>query len=176
MKKLFYKLTSWTLIYNICSMFKWSYLYIKDYGSVYDVLHGDAFARILRTYLRMNPRKDWLGRLYGIVNPNLKEDGTFDFNNVVFELDGVNTNTHSYVENWFYKQMLLVNNVFGMQHTGFFDMITADVEHVGPEDHDNYLVVFDIASRQMMCKQLKRVLKQSILYIMLGVGIYFVLK
>lgn len=178
MKKILKKLVSWTLIYNICSFVEWTFYYIKDaFGTVGETLHGNGFYRILKTYLHMNPKKDWLGRVYGVINPNLDENGNFDFNNVIFEMDGVNTNTRSYVENWLYKQMILVNNVFNMDKTNFFEYINMELEHVGPIEHDNYLVIFDLVSRKNMMQKLKRIIKQSILYIILiGIYWYFVIK
>lgn len=143
--------------------------------NVYDSLHGRAFHTMLKSYLRMTAKKDWLGRLYGIVNPSIGEDGEVDFNNVIFEADGINTNTRPYVENWFYKQMILISNVFSMDKTGFFDLIDAEISHVGPAEHDNYLVVFDIASRKEMCRYLKKAIKHTLLYAAIGVAVYFTL-
>ena len=39
-----------------------------------------------------------------------------------------------------------------------YDYISIDFEHVGPVEMDNYLVVFDIASRQLFTQSLKSVL------------------
>lgn len=163
-KKLFNKFTKWTLTSAVIRAVYWSICYIKDWKSVEEALHGDAFRSLLKSYLNMDPRIDWLGRVYGVVNPAINSKGEFDYNGMVFELDGVNTNNETWVENWLYKQMILVNNVFNVQSTGFFDLISADIKHVGPENADNYLVVFDIASRKEMSKRWKRVAWQGILY------------
>ena len=112
----------------------------------------------------MDSRIDWLGRVYGVVNPAINEKGEFDYNGMVFELNGVNTNNQTWVENWLYKQMILINNIFDVQKTGFFDIIDANVKHVGPENADNYLIVFDIASRKEMVRRWRRVLLQGIGY------------
>lgn len=158
------KLYTWTLIASIVRAIYWTIEYIQDYAHVSEALHGDAFKRILKTYLKMNAKVDWLGRVYGVVNPAINEKGQVDFNNMVFELDGVNTNNDTWVENWLYKQMLLVENVFGLESTGFFEAITAETRHVGPDNADNYLIIFDIASRKMMASKWKRVIWQSIFY------------
>ena len=73
--------------------------------------------------------------------------------------------------------MILVNNVFNMDKTNFFEYINMELEHVGPIEHDNYLVIFDLVSRKNMMQKLKRIIKQSILYIILiGIYWYFVIK
>ena len=165
--KMIRKLTNWMLTSAVIRAVYWTCCYIKDWSSVNEALHGNAFHSLLKNYLKMDSRIDWLGRVYGVVNPAINEKGEFDYNGMVFELDGINTNTETWVENWLYKQMILVNNVFDVQKTGFFDIIDAQVKHVGPENADNYLVIFDIASRKEMCRRWKRVIVQSIFYMII---------
>ena len=162
--KLIRKLTNWTLVSSLIRAIYWTFCYIKDWRLVEESLHGNGFRSLLKHYLKMDSRIDWLGRVYGVVNPAINEKGEFDYNGMVFELNGVNTNNKTWVENWLYKQMILVNNIFDVQKTGFFDIIDANVKHVGPENADNYLIVFDIASRKEMVRRWKRVLLQGIGY------------
>ena len=162
--KLIRKFTNWTLVSSLIRAIYWTFCYIKDWRLVEESLHGDGFHSLLKHYLKMDSRIDWLGRVYGVVNPAINEKGEFDYNGMVFELNGVNTNNKTWVENWLYKQMILVNNIFDVQKTGFFDIIDANVKHVGPENADNYLIVFDIASRKEMVRRWKRVILQSIVY------------
>ena len=162
--KLIRKFTNWTLVSSLIRAIYWTFCYIKDWRLVEESLHGDGFRSLLKHYLKMDSRIDWIGRVYGVVNPAINEKGEFDYNGMVFELNGVNTNNKTWVENWLYKQMILVNNIFDVQKTGFFDIIDANVKHVGPENADNYLIVFDIASRKEMVRRWKRVILQSIVY------------
>ena len=162
--KLIRKFTNWTLIYSLIRAIYWTFCYIKDWKLVEESLHGNGFRSLLKHYLKMDSRIDWIGRVYGVVNPAINEKGEFDYNGMVFELNGVNTNNQTWVENWLYKQMILVNNIFDVQKTGFFDIIDANVKHVGPENADNYLIVFDIASRKEMVRRWRRVLLQGIGY------------
>lgn len=162
--KLIRKFTNWTLTSSLVRAIYWTFCYMKDWRLVEESLHGEGFRSLLKHYLKMDSRIDWLGRVYGVVNPAINEKGEFDYNGMVFELDGVNTNNKTWVENWLYKQMILVNNIFDVQKTGFFDIISANVKHVGPENADNYLIVFDIASRKEMARRWRRVLLQSMWY------------
>ena len=162
--KLIRKFINWTLASSLIRAIYWTFCYIKDWRLVEESLHGNGFRSLLKHYLKMDSRIDWLGRVYGVVNPAINEKGEFDYNGMVFELNGVNTNNKTWVENWLYKQMILVNNIFDVQKTGFFDIIDANVKHVGPENADNYLIVFDIASRKEMVRRWKRVLLQGIGY------------
>ena len=173
--KILYKLTSWTLTASIVRMICWLVYYMKDWRAVEEPLHGPAFRSLLKHYLKMDSRIDWLGRVYGVVNPAINEKGEFDYNGMVFEIDGIHTNNQTWVENWLYKQMILVNNVFDVQRSGFFDIIDADIKHVGPENADNYLVVFDIASRKELFRRVRRVIMQSVFYIVLFSILYMII-
>jgi hypothetical protein len=56
-----------------------------------------------------------------------------------------------------------------------YDYITFKLEHVGPINADNYLLVFDIASRKSMANQFKKVLKMIIFYGIIAAGtLYFI--
>ena len=172
--KIINKLTRWTLTSAIIRAIYWSIQFIIDWRYVEQSLHGDGFRTILKRFLKMDARIDWLGRVYGVVNPAINDNGEFDYNGMVFELNGVNTTNQSWVENWLYKQMLLVNNVFDVEKSGFFDIIDVSINHVGPYNADNYLIVFDIATRKEMSRRWKRVFWQGILYIMIAGIMYLV--
>ena len=173
--KLLNKIFGWTLTVNMFQLILRAHDYLKDWMLVSDTLKSQAFHAILRQYLQIKEAKqDWLGRVYGVTNPNLTPEGEFDFSHVIFEMDGINSNTNTYIENWLYKQMITVSQVFSLDKTGLLDILTVNIEHVGPKTHDNYLIVFDIASRQEMSMKFKRVMKQLSLYAILAIGIYIV--
>lgn len=174
--KFFKDLFRHTLIYKVYSTLYWLKEYISDYSYVSDSLHSEAFSLILRRYLNCEFRTDWIGRLYGVINPHINIDGKFNFSNTIIEIDGANTNSHAFVENWLYRQMSLVKNVYNLDNSGFFDYIGVDIKHVGPKSHDNYLVIFDIVSRKEFSMYLKRAFKHSILYITIVLGILIYLN
>lgn len=176
--KFFKKLFTHTLIYKIYDLFYWLKTYITDYGYVAESLHSEGFHLILKRYLNADFRSDWLGREYGVVNPSLDTEGKFNFSNQIFEIDGKETNSNEFVKVWLYKQMSLVSDVYQLEHTGFFDLICADIKHVGPKEHDNYLIIFDIVSRKEMALAFKSFIKRLLLLIILigiGFGIYFLI-
>ena len=168
------KVLNWTLTSAFIRAIYWTVEYIQSRNIVAKSLYGDAFKRILKSYLKMDAKIDWLGRVWGVVNPSIN-NGKIDFNSMVIEMDGFNTNNNTWVENWLYKQMILVENVFGLENTGFFDYITVDTSHVGPSNFDNYLVIFDIAARKTMASRWKRVLWQSLLYAVIGILFYYII-
>ena len=170
--KLLKKLFSYTLLYKIYLNLVLLKEYIYDYDYVSESLYSEAFSRILEKYLNLKVKKDWIGRIYGVINPNLDINGNVNFANTIIEIDDNNTNSNEYVKNWIYKQMNMVKYVFKLDESGFFDYIGCDIEHVGPKEYDNYLVVFYIVSQKAMLQNLKRLLKQFSVYAIIAAIIY----
>ena len=147
--------------------------YIKDYNRVSDFLYSDNFKEMLKKYLNLEVQKDWIGRLYGIINPNLDIDNKFNVNTMIIELDGENTNNNEQVKAWLFKQLQLIGNLFKINN--LYTYIDMTIERVGPVNGDNYLVVFDMVSRQQMTKSLKNFLIQAIIYGVIGFCVYLYL-
>lgn len=159
------KFFGWTLIYKTCQFLESIFIYIKDYYNISDILYSDDFKRIINKFIYINLKRDWLGRLYGIINPNIGIDGKYDFSNSIFEIDGDRTNNDEFVKNIIYGKLDLLNRQFHINK--LYDYITLDLKHVGPTYADNYLVIIDIASRKYMSNCFKLWFKQLLLYIIL---------
>ena len=160
------KIGSNTLTWRLVMLVQSIYRYITDMSYISDTLYSKEFLTVLKQYLRISVKKDWIGRLYGVINPYIDIDGKIDFNNTIIEIDGDNTNSNEYVKNWVYKQFNLIDNLFKINK--LYDYINVDIKHVGPLNADNYLIVIDVVSRKEMTYMLKRVLKQTILYIIIA--------
>ena len=128
--------------------------YFSDKDLIADTLYSDAFKIVMKNYLNLTLKKDWIGRLYGVVNPIIDKDGHFDASNMIIEIDGDNTNTNEWVKAWAYKQLRLVAQLFKIEK--LYDYIDVEFTHVGPENFDNYLIVFDIVSRKVLADSAKR--------------------
>lgn len=160
------KIGSNTLTWRLVMLVQSIYRYITDMSYISDTLYSKEFLTVLKQYLRISIKKDWIGRLYGVINPYIDIDGKIDFNNTIIEIDGDNTNSNEYVKNWVYRQFNLIDNLFKINK--LYDYINVDIKHVGPLNADNYLIVIDVVSRKEMTYALKRVLKQTILYIIIA--------
>lgn len=162
LKKIGSNTLTWRLVMLVQSIYK----YITDMSYISDTLYSKEFLTVLNQYLRISVKKDWIGRLYGVINPYIDIDGKIDFNNTIIEIDGDNTNSNEYVKNWVYRQFNLIDNLFKINK--LYDYINVDIKYVGPLNADNYLIVIDVVSRKEMAYMLKRVLKQTILYIIIA--------
>lgn len=163
----FKKLISLSVIYKCIVTINSLFRYIADLSYISDTLYSNEFKEVLHKYLHLNVKKDWIGRLYGIINPNIDINGNLDFNNTIIEIDGENTNSSEYVKTWCYRQMQLIDELFKINK--LYDYINMEFQHVGPVNGDNYLVVFDIVSRKEFTHNLKKFLLQSILYILIAI-------
>lgn len=161
------KIGSNTLTWRLVMLVQSIYRYITDMSYISDTLYSKEFLTVLKRYLRISIKKDWIGRLYGVINPYIDIDGKIDFNNTIIEIDGDNTNSNEYVKNWVYRQFNLIDNLFKINK--LYDYINVDIKHVGPLNADNYLIVIDVVSRKEMTYVLKRVLKQTILYMIIAI-------
>ena len=160
------KIGSNTLTWRLVMLVQSIYRYITDMSYISDTLYSKEFLTVLKQYLRISIKKDWIGRLYGVINPYIDIDGKIDFNNTIIEIDGDNTNSNEYVKNWVYRQFNLIDNLFKINK--LYDYINVDIKHVGPLNADNYLIVIDVVSRKEMTYALKLVLKQTILYMIIA--------
>ena len=73
------------------------------------------------------------------------------------------------------KRMKLIATLFKIDN--LYDYIDIEFKHVGPDNQDNYLLIFDIADRIQMAIAFKKFIKHLFIYILLfGLGIlgYFI--
>lgn len=168
--KLFNNIFQYTWIYKFFNIFSTLKTYIADYELISDTFYSEEFKKVLKRYLYADFKRDWLGRLYAVVNPVIDVNGKLNFSNVIFEIDGDNTNSNEFVKAWVFNEMKLIGDLFKIEK--LYDYISIDFKHVGPLDHDNYLVIFDITSRIDFVENLKKFGKHSILYIILAAIIW----
>lgn len=167
------KIGSNTLTWRLVMLVQSIYRYITDMSYISDTLYSKEFLTVLKQYLRISIKKDWIGRLYGVINPYIDIDGKIDFNNAIIEIDGDNTNSNEYVKNWVYRQFNLIDNLFKINK--LYDYINVNIKHVGPLNADNYLIVIDVVSRKEMTYMMKRVLKQILIYLLICLTIMMIL-
>lgn len=173
MKKILNKLIQLSLLYKVTKCITSIYTYINDYLKLSEFIYSDTFKGLLKKYIHINLKKDWLGRLYGVINPNIDINGNYDISSTIIEIDGDRTNNMSQVQVWLYKQLELMSDLFKIHN--LYNYISLDIQHVGPINSDNFLIVFDITSRKNMTYYIKKTIKQSILYILIITGIILAL-
>jgi hypothetical protein len=157
-----HKICKLTLTYKFFYLFYSLYLYIRDYLYISDTFYSDSFKLVLKQYVNLDISVDWLGRLYGIINPLIDIKGNLNINNMVIVLDEDNTNNNDQVKYFVHKQLSLISELFRIEK--LYDYIDLSFEHVGPENGDNYLIIFDIVSRKRFANSFKKFMIQLIIY------------
>lgn len=170
LRRLFKGFWNLTLCSKLFNSIKYGVIYLKDHNLISDTLYSEAFKVVLKKYLDADFDKDWIGRLYGIVNPSIK-DGKFDPGSMIIEIDGDNTNNTEQIKHWVYKQMQLISDLFKINQ--LYDYICMDFKHVGPTQLDNYLIIIDVASRREFARYFKKFFWQTIFYGLVACGILF---
>ena len=163
LKNLFYKTLSGRIIKLLISIHD----YIKDYDLISDTLYSDAFKIVIKEYLGVDIQKDWIGRLYVVINPNINSEGQFDITKTILEFDGTNTNNNEYLKHWIYKQLTIIGQVFKIEN--LYHYIDLEFRHVGPKEADNYLLIFDIVSRKVMMSNIKKLCIHGLIYAIIAV-------
>jgi hypothetical protein len=168
-RNLFYKTFTGKIVKTVISL----YDYLKDYEYISDTFYSDAFKIVLKEYLNVEIKKDWIGRLYGVVNPNINEEGKFDVTRTIIEFDDDNTNNKEYVKHWAHKQLYIIGEVFKIEN--LYHFIDLEFRHVGPKEADNYLLVFDIVSRKLFTHNLKQMLLHGFIYAVIAAIVLFII-
>ncbi len=168
-KRGIHSLASLSIIYKFVYMWYSIYNYIVDYNTIGEFFYSDLFKKLLKQYVNLDIKKDWIGRLYGIINPMIDIDGKLNVNNMIIEIDGVNTNNNDQVKHWLYKQLGLMGELFKTHD--LYNFINMEVKRVGPEQADNFLVVFDMVSRQEMARSIKQFIYQLLFYTIIAICI-----
>lgn len=92
---------------------------------------------------------DWVGRLYTVINPNIK-DGKYNPEQVYeFDFDGDPNNTQ-WVEKWIMERFNLISNFIRTEN--LFEVFTYEIR---PLEDYNYLVILQPITLQPLLKSAK---------------------
>lgn len=155
--------------YRIYDFIRCSIEYSKINRTVGVVFHSDDMKLILKKYLKADFKEDWIGRIYGVVNPAINKDGEYDISSVIMELDDDKTNNENWVSAWIYRQLMMVSSLFKLDK--LYDYINLEIEHVGPSNMDNFLLIFDLISRKNFVKSIKMLIINLIVWGGITLGI-----
>lgn len=95
--------------------------------------------------------KDWVGRLYAVVNPAIK-DGQWDPQQI-FEYTSQGYDTTEHATQWIMERMVLLENF--IQVNNLFDLLGYDIQKI--DDSGNYLFTIYPITLPPMLSDLKKV-------------------
>lgn len=82
-------------------------------------------------------KKDRAERLYAVVNPQI-QNMKFESLGVTTEYNESGPSIDSYVHQWFMNRLFVVQKM--LRDKELFDILTSDIQWVGPEGYENYLI------------------------------------
>lgn len=82
-------------------------------------------------------RIDWIGRVYAVLNPNIR-DGKWDPESQVFEMTDDGLNNDAYVEKWIMDRLNVAKGFIRVNN--LFDLLSYEIRPL--DDYGNYLFIF----------------------------------
>lgn len=132
---------------TIINYFKIKKLLLK----IYD---GEKIEKNLSKTFGVECKRDWVGRLYMVVNPILQNIETGG-NTLVFD-----RNDNVMIEEWVMKNLELIRNF--VVNNSMFDLLTYSIEKI--DDDNNYLIVF----KNIYFDDMVRIVKWSAALVIIG--------
>ena len=137
----------------IYRFFKYLFLNIKYTKILSKVYDNENIIENLSKLFKTQFKKDWIGRLYTVINPNLMGDD-FDINTIIYEYDESGLNNYAFVERCIMSKLNIAQSF--IQTNNLFDLLTYKIEKL--DEYDNYLftsITFElfICNRSMICSK-----------------------
>lgn len=123
------------IIYNFI---KYLILNIKYTNLLSKVYKEENLLNNLSQLFGSNFKKDWIGRVYTVINPNIF-DGKFDNTTQIFEYNQNGLDNNIYIEQWIMNRFNIISQF--IQTNNLFDLLTYKIEKI--DDYDNYLLVLE---------------------------------
>lgn len=122
------------IIYNF---FKYLFLSIRYNNILNKVYRDENIIEGLSKLLDIELKKDWIGRVYGVINPWIR-NGKFDKESIIFEL-GQDMPTNIMIEKYIMER-LNIASMF-IRNNNLFDMLTYEIKKI--DEYDNYLLIIE---------------------------------
>lgn len=113
-------------------MFGIIYNYIKIQKLLNKIYDGEKIEKNLSKIFGVECKRDWVGRLYMVVNPILQDIETGG-NTLIYDRD-----EKVVIEGWVMKNLELIRQF--VVNNAMFDLLSYDIKRI--DDDENYLIVF----------------------------------
>ena len=117
----------------IFNFIKYLCIHLKYHNVIKAAYKAESFIAKLTQMFGVQFKKDWIGRLYAVINPNISTP----LNDQVFEYNERGLDNKTYIEKWIMDRMNVLNE-FILSHN-LFDVLTYNIKKL--DNYDNYLFV-----------------------------------
>lgn len=135
-------------------MFGIIYNYIKIQKLLNKIYDGEKIEKNLSKIFGVECKRDWVGRLYMVVNPILQDIETGG-NTLIYDRD-----EKVAIEGWVMKNLELIRQF--VVNNAMFDLLSYDIKRI--DDDENYLIVF----KNIYFDDMKRLVKWGSFLIIAG--------
>lgn len=135
-------------------MFGIIYNYIKIQKLLNKIYDGEKIEKNLSKIFGVECKRDWVGRLYMVVNPILQDIETGG-NTLIYDRD-----EKVAIEGWVMKNLELIRQF--VINNAMFDLLSYDIKRI--DDDENYLIVF----KNIYFDDMKRLVKWGSILIVTG--------
>jgi hypothetical protein len=111
-------------------------IYIKFYKILNKIYKDENIIDNLSKTFKTEFKKDWIGRLYCIFNPNLI-DGKFDPNHQIYSYNENGLNTDDFVEQYIMTQLNIAN--YYIRANNLFELLSYELKQL--DNYNNYLFI-----------------------------------
>lgn len=111
-------------------------IYIKFYKILNKIYKDENIIDNLSKTFKTEFKKDWIGRLYCIFNPNLI-DGKFDPNHQIYSYNENGLNTDDFVEQYIMTQLNIANHY--IRANNLFELLSYELKQL--DNYNNYLFI-----------------------------------
>lgn len=122
----------------IYRFFKYLFLNIKYTKILNKVYETENILPNLSELFNTTFKKDWIGRLYAVINPNLLGED-FDINTIIYEYGDNGLNNNAFVERWIMQRLNIAQSF--IQVNNLFDLLTYDIKKL--DEYDNFLFIIE---------------------------------
>lgn len=134
----------------IYRFFKYLFLNIKYTKILNKVYETENILPNLSELFNTTFKKDWIGRLYAVINPNLLGED-FDINTIIYEYGDNGLNNKAFVERWIMQRLNIAQSF--IQVNNLFDLLTYDIKKL--DEYDNFLFIIEPITLQDCLKYTK---------------------
>lgn len=152
------------IIYNFI---KYAILNIKYTRMLNKIYKDEQLLSKLSDLLGVELKKDWIGRMYTIINPLILSQK----DELIFEYNNIGTNYNAYIEKYIMTKLNVANEF--IYANNLFEILTYKITKI--DDYENYLFVMQPITLDAFFKYSKKffILALTILGI---IGIYIAYK
>lgn len=117
----------------VFNFIKYLYIHLKYYNVIKAAYKEESFIDKLTQMFGVKFKKDWIGRLYAVINPNISTP----LSDQVFEYNERGLDNKTYIEKWIMDRMNVLNEFILSRN--LFDVLTYNIKKL--DNYDNYLFV-----------------------------------